>query len=428
MAVFNPFLPSFQADPYPQYAALRAAEPVHFSPALQAWVLTGYEDCALVLRDDETFSSSSDSASGQLAQVLQQQRREFPLGETPTVLNSDPPVHTRLRTLLNHAFTPRAIEGLRPRIEEIAASLLADTDASDGRFDVATGFAQPLPIIVIAELLGVPPEDRDRFRRWSAAIARATDVLNTPAILDAAREATTELIAYMDEVVARRRHAPEADILTALSQAEEDGERLSHEELLAFSILLLLAGHETTSNLNQQRAARPRRAPGAGRAPARRPVAAALDGRGAAALRQRRAGCRALRAPPDGTARPHDRAGRGPAAAGRGGQPATRRSSAIPTSSTSPARRTATSRSGAASTSASAPRSPAAKARSPSPRCSITSPSCVSPRAESSAPARCCCAASAGSSWRSDAVAPSGPLPRREGGAVRRPTRRALVE
>ncbi len=249
MAVFNPFLPSFQADPYPQYAALRAADPVHYSLALQAWVLTAYEDCALVLRDDETFSSSSNTASGQLAEVLQQQRREFPLGETPTVLNSDPPVHTRLRGLLNRAFTPRAIEGLRPRIEEIAASLLDDVDASNGRFDVARGFAQPLPIIVIAELLGVPPEDRDRFKRWSVAIARTTDVLNTPAILDAAREATRELIAYMDEVVAQRRRAPGADILTALAAAEEEGERLSHDELLAFSILLLLAGHETTTNL-----------------------------------------------------------------------------------------------------------------------------------------------------------------------------------
>ncbi len=249
MAIFNPFLPSFQADPYPQYAALRAADPVHFSLALQAWVLTAYEDCALALRDDETFSSSSNTASGQLAEVLQQQRREFPLGETPTVLNSDPPVHTRLRSLLNRAFTPRAIEGLRPRIEEIAASLLDDVDASNGRFDVATGFAQPLPIIVIAELLGVPPEDRDRFKRWSVAIARTTDVLNTPAILEAAREATRELIAYMDEVVAQRREAPGADILTALAAAEEEGERLSHDELLAFSILLLLAGHETTSNL-----------------------------------------------------------------------------------------------------------------------------------------------------------------------------------
>ena len=181
--------------------------------------------------------------------MLQQQRREFPLGETPTVLNSDPPVHTRLRTLLNRAFTPRAIEGLRPRIEEIAASLLADAGASGGRFDVAAGFAQPLPIIVIAELLGVPPEDRDRFKRWSVAIARTTNVLNPPAVIEAAREATSELIAYMDGVVAQRRRAPGADILTALAAAEEDGERLSHDELLAFSILLLLAGHETTSNL-----------------------------------------------------------------------------------------------------------------------------------------------------------------------------------
>ncbi len=249
MAVFNPFLPSFQTDPYPHYAALRASEPVHFSAALQAWVLTAYEDCALALRDDETFSSSSDTASGQLATVLQQQRREFPLGETPTVLNSDPPVHTRLRTLLNRAFTPRAIEGLRPRIEEIAASLLADVGASPGRFDVAASFAQPLPIIVIAELLGVPPEDRDRFKRWSVAIARTTNVLNPPAVIEAAREATSELIAYMDGVVAQRRRAPGADILTALAAAEEDGERLSHDELLAFSILLLLAGHETTNNL-----------------------------------------------------------------------------------------------------------------------------------------------------------------------------------
>ena len=249
MAVFNPFLPSFQTDPYPHYAALRASEPVHFSAALQAWVLTTYEDCALALRDEETFSSTSDTASGQLAAVLQQQRRDFPLGETPTVLNSDPPVHTRLRTLLNRAFTPRAIEGLRPRIEEIAAALLADAGASPERFDVAAGFAQPLPIIVIAELLGVPPEDRDRFKRWSVAIARTTNVLNPPAVIEAAREATTELIAYMDGVVAQRRRAPGADILTALATAEEDGERLSHDELLAFSILLLLAGHETTNNL-----------------------------------------------------------------------------------------------------------------------------------------------------------------------------------
>ena len=249
MAIFNPFLPSYQANPYPAYAALRAEDPVHFSAAIQAWVLTAYEDCERVLRDVETFSSSSYTASGQLATALQQQRREFPLGEVPTVLNSDPPVHTRLRTLLNRAFTPRAIDGLRPHIEEIAASLLADAGRAGGRFDAVTGFAQPLPIIVIAELLGVPPSDRDRLKEWSTAIANTTNVLNTEGALAAARQATLELIAYMDEVVAQRRTAPGADIMTALVQAEEGGDRLSHDELLAFSILLLLAGHETTTNL-----------------------------------------------------------------------------------------------------------------------------------------------------------------------------------
>ena len=249
MAVFNPFLPSYQANPYPAYAALRAEDPVHFSAAIQAWVLTTHEDCERVLRDQETFSSSSDTASGQLATVLQQQRREFPLGEVPTVLNSDPPVHTRLRTLLNRAFTPRAIEGLRPHIEDIAAALLDDAGRAGGRFDAVAGFAQPLPIIVIAELLGVPPEDRDQLKVWSTAIANTTNVLNTEDALAAARQATVELIAYMDEIVAQRRAAPGADIMTALVQAEEGGERLSHDELLAFSILLLLAGHETTTNL-----------------------------------------------------------------------------------------------------------------------------------------------------------------------------------
>ena len=249
MAIFNPFLPSYQANPYPAYAALRAEDPVHFSAAIQAWVLTAYDDCERVLRDAETFSSSSYTASGQLATALQQQRREFPLGEVPTVLNSDPPVHTRLRTLLNRAFTPRAIEGLRAHIEEIAASLLAGADRAGRRFDAVTGFAQPLPIIVIAELLGVPPGDRDQLKEWSTAIANTTNVLNTEGALEAARQATVELIAYMDEVVAQRRAAPGADIMTALVQAEEGGERLSHDELLAFSILLLLAGHETTTNL-----------------------------------------------------------------------------------------------------------------------------------------------------------------------------------
>ena len=248
MAVFNPFLPSYLEDPYPAYARLRAQEPVHFSAALQAWVLTGYEDCERVLRDAAAFSSSPLVATGQMAKLLQQQRREFPLGTVPTVLNSDPPVHTRLRGLVNRAFTPRTIEELRPRIEEVADELLADVPAG-GSFDVARGLAQPLPIIVIAELLGVPAADRELLKRWSTAIASMTNVLNPPAVMEAAQLATTELIAYIDKVVAERRARPADDLLSALIEVEEEGQRLSHEELLAFSILLLLAGHETTTSL-----------------------------------------------------------------------------------------------------------------------------------------------------------------------------------
>ena len=211
-------------------------------------MLTGYEECERVLRDDAAFSSDPRTARGPLAAALERQRRGFPLGETPTVLNSDPPAHARLRGLLNRAFTPRAIEGLAPRIEEIAASLLAD-GAAGGRFDLVGGFARPLPIIVIAELLGAPAEDRGRFREWSAAIARATNLLNPPPVLDAAREAAAALVAYMEGIVAQRRRAPGADLTDALLAAEEDGERLTRDELLAFSILLLLAGHETTTSL-----------------------------------------------------------------------------------------------------------------------------------------------------------------------------------
>ena len=248
MAVFNPFLPSYLESPYAAYAALRAEEPVHYSAALQAWVLTRYEDCAAVLRDHAAFSSNPLTARGQLAEALREQRRGFPLGETPTVLNSDPPAHGRLRGLVNRAFAPRRVEDLRPRIEEIADGLLADARPG-APFDVATGFAQPLPIVVIAELLGVPASDRARLKAWSAAIAAATDPLAPAPVLDGARRATTELVAYVEAVADERRARPADDLLSALIEAEEDGRRLSRDELLAFSILLLLAGHETTTNL-----------------------------------------------------------------------------------------------------------------------------------------------------------------------------------
>jgi cytochrome P450 len=249
MAIFNPFLPSFTQNPYPAYKALRAAEPVHYSATLQAWVLTSYADCERVLRDQETFSNNPQRATSQIARQFQEQRREFPLGEVPTVLNSDPPVHTRLRSIVTKAFTPRVVAGLRPRIEAITDELL-DAAPTDGEpFDLVSTLALPLPVVVIAELLGVPPSDRELFRRWSTAIAMTTNLFNTEQTLDTAKQASTELIEYLTRIVEERRREPREDLISALVLAEEGGSRLTRDELLAFTIVLLVAGHETTINL-----------------------------------------------------------------------------------------------------------------------------------------------------------------------------------
>ncbi len=249
MAIFNPFLPSFAQNPYPAYAALRASEPVHFSPTLQAWVLTSYAECEQVLRDQQTFSNDSMLATSQIARQFQQQRREFPLGEVPTVLNSDPPVHTRLRGIVTRAFTPRVVERLRGRIEEITEDLLDHAPVSES-FDLVSTLALPLPVVVIAELLGVPASDRDLFKRWSTAIAdTTTNLFSAPTSIESTKRASTELIEYLTQFVEERRRDPREDLITALVQAEDGGSQLTRDELLAFIIVLLVAGHETTINL-----------------------------------------------------------------------------------------------------------------------------------------------------------------------------------
>lgn len=247
MAVFNPFVPSFKANPYLQYARLRGEDPVHHSMAMQAWILTRYEDCIAVLRDPARFSSDGRNAGGQLGDIIREQRAESPLGEAQTLLSIDPPAHTRMRSIVNRVFTPRRVEALRPRIEEIAQELL-DAAPAEGGFELMAGLAQPLPVIVIAELLGVPPSDRDRFKEWSNALAATTDVMNSEAVLNQARDTTVELIEYFGRFVAERRASPQDDLISALVAAEE-AEQLTTDEILAFAILLLVAGNETTTNL-----------------------------------------------------------------------------------------------------------------------------------------------------------------------------------
>ena len=246
--LFNPFVPSYKRNPYLQLGRLRAADPVHRSDALQSWILTRYDDVLRVLRDHQTFSSDARSAGGQIAAALAEQRTNSPLGETRSLLASDPPEHTFLRGIVNRAFTPRSVQQLRPRMEEITQSLL-DEQPDEGEWDLITGLAQPLPVIVIAELLGIPPEDRAQFKVWSGQIALTTDIMQSDETLAAIRSASGELIDYFSGFIEDRRRQPREDLISALVLAEDDGRQLNAAEVLAFAGLLLVAGNETTTNL-----------------------------------------------------------------------------------------------------------------------------------------------------------------------------------
>jgi hypothetical protein len=164
------------------------------------------------------------------------------------MLFMDAPDHTRLRGLVTRAFTPRVVEGLRPRITELVDQLLDDA-AEAGELDVIAGFGRPLPVAVIAEMLGVPGEDQDRFRSWSEALAHTVDPAMTPDTAARAAVAGLEFMEYFHELSEERRQRPREDLLSALVAEEDAGDRLSTDELVANCILLLIAGHETTTNL-----------------------------------------------------------------------------------------------------------------------------------------------------------------------------------
>ena len=237
---WNPLDPAVIEDPYPLYHRLRAEDPVHRSAA-GIWVLSRYDDVALALRDPRFGRRGF--------QELISARFGTP-GFAHSMLLQDPPDHTRLRTLVSKAFTPRAIEGLRGRVEQMVGTLL-DAAADRGEMDLIADLAYPLPAGVICEMLGVPSADRDRLREWSTDIARSMDalVISDPETVARANAAGAALYEYFEALVAERRRSPAEDILSALIAAEEAGDRLSTDELYATLILLFLAGHETTANL-----------------------------------------------------------------------------------------------------------------------------------------------------------------------------------
>ncbi|HET9856191.1 MAG TPA: cytochrome P450 [Methylomirabilota bacterium] len=242
---FNPMDPAFVADPYPTYHRLRAEDPVHHSP-LGFWVLTRYPDVMAMLRDPrlikEPIAAFVAARFGMAAP---------PPGLGLSMLDRDPPDHTRLRGLVSKAFTPKALERLRPHIQKIVDELLAGA-AGKGQMDLIEEFAYPLPVRVICEMLGVPVRDHERFKVWGLDIARGLDAIMLPPDSEVGRRSISgrrALADYFRELIAERRAAPRDDMLSALIAAEEAGDKLNEEELLATCILLLVAGHETTVNL-----------------------------------------------------------------------------------------------------------------------------------------------------------------------------------
>lgn len=246
---FNPFTPGFLADPYPAYRALLRENPVSWEPMMETWVFTRYEDVDAVLTHPNT-SADRRSARNRLAEMARQQEQNFgPFSRAPSMLTSDPPVHTRLRKLVSKAFTPRAVENLRPRIQEIADGLL-DEAARDGSMDLVTALAYPLPVIVISEMLGVPPEDRATFKKWSdEVVATLGGPFVAPEVIDRARAALESLSDYLVPIIRDRREHPREDLISALVAAEEQGQVLSEDEIFSTTILLLIAGNETTTHL-----------------------------------------------------------------------------------------------------------------------------------------------------------------------------------
>ena len=245
-AVYNPFDPEFRANPYPFYDRLRAESPAYVTP-VGLTIITRYDDVARTLRSND-FSRDVDANSTPRDDPIFERRRARRAAGAKTILNLDPPDHTRLRRLVSKAFTPSAIDALRSGIEAQVDAVL-DRAAERGELELVDELAFPVPFQVISDLLDLPQDRTDEIREWSQALTASLEPTATLETLDASDAAIAQLVPYLAEVVEARRANLGSDVLSALLVAEEEGDRLSLEELLSFVVLLYVAGHETTVNL-----------------------------------------------------------------------------------------------------------------------------------------------------------------------------------
>lgn len=246
------FAPARRVDPYPGYADLRAARPI-WQVADRFFVASRHRDCAAVLRDARFGHAEGDELvdrrppTGVLGGAAPEER-----APVRSFLGLNPPDHTRLRRLVSRSFTTRRVEALAPQVWQITRTLLADiAESGTDTVDLVDAFASPLPVRVICELLGVPGEDRPRLVGWSHALAKGLDpaFMVTDAERRAQLAARDEFAAYLVDAIAERRRSPGDDLLSALVETHDRGDGLTRAELVATCILLLIAGHETTTSL-----------------------------------------------------------------------------------------------------------------------------------------------------------------------------------
>jgi len=249
---YNPLAPESRANPYPGYELLRKEAPVHEIQAFGVFTVSRYADVLHVLKTPEIFSSLGMRAMmrGETGMMggLQNQGRSSVLMESDNLIATDPPIHDRLRAVVNRGFTPRRISALEPRIREIATECL-DNVVESGRMDLVADLSMPLPVRVIAELLGVPPERLHDFKRWSDAIITSATGVAEGTDPEKSLRAREEFLDFFAEAIDIRRKNPTDDLISTLIRAEQGEGTLSEGEVLAFTVLLLVAGNETTTNL-----------------------------------------------------------------------------------------------------------------------------------------------------------------------------------
>jgi hypothetical protein len=246
---FGLLRPETWDDPYPTFARMRATEPIHFSEPWGGWMLTRYQDVLAGTRDPRLSSRRSSTYAQRLPPEVREKLAPLVRNLASWALVNDPPEHNRLRSLINKAFTPRQVERLRPRIQELVDELL-DAVQGTGRMDVTAQLSNPLPVIVIGEMMGVPREDWPRLKVWSDALAMfIASGQVTQAYAEQALRAILDMEDYFRGVIAQRREHPGEDVLSSLVLAEEQGRLLDEQELLSTCAMLMFGGHETTTNL-----------------------------------------------------------------------------------------------------------------------------------------------------------------------------------